>query len=160
MRCWHAGAASGNVGRARSAAKISKPGAGPYSSLSGGNTGRSIGGERGIRTLEGLLTLTPLAGVRLRPLGHLSANAKPARRFAAQSYSRGAQRAKRDEFWVPVAALTAERATLATIDRSGEGKNRPLTCASADIGLRNYCPNLRACTDLAAHMQSAGRCRL
>src|ERR1700733_6119248 len=31
------------------------------------------GGERGIRTLEGLLTLTPLAGVRLRPLGHLSA---------------------------------------------------------------------------------------
>jgi hypothetical protein len=31
-----------------------------------------IGGERGIRTLEGLLTLTPLAGVRLRPLGHLS----------------------------------------------------------------------------------------
>ena len=34
---------------------------------------RSLGGERGIRTLEGLLTLTPLAGVRLRPLGHLSA---------------------------------------------------------------------------------------
>ena len=32
-----------------------------------------FGGERGIRTLEGLLTLTPLAGVRLRPLGHLSA---------------------------------------------------------------------------------------
>jgi hypothetical protein len=32
------------------------------------------GGERGIRTLEGLLTLTPLAGVRLRPLGHLSAS--------------------------------------------------------------------------------------
>ena len=30
------------------------------------------GGERGIRTLEGLLTLTPLAGARLRPLGHLS----------------------------------------------------------------------------------------
>ena len=35
-----------------------------------------IGGERGIRTLEGLLTLTPLAGVRLRPLGHLSAGYK------------------------------------------------------------------------------------
>src|SRR6195256_216234 len=36
--------------------------------------GRKLsGGERGIRTLEGLLTLTPLAGVRLRPLGHLSA---------------------------------------------------------------------------------------
>src|SRR5688572_12851931 len=31
-----------------------------------------VGGERGIRTLEGLLALTPLAGVRLRPLGHLS----------------------------------------------------------------------------------------
>src|SRR6478752_7035737 len=31
------------------------------------------GGEGGIRTLEGLLALTPLAGVRLRPLGHLSA---------------------------------------------------------------------------------------
>jgi integrase len=31
---------------------------------------------RGIRTLEGLLTLTPLAGVRLRPLGHLSASVK------------------------------------------------------------------------------------
>src|SRR6516165_544818 len=36
-------------------------------------TGIEFGGERGIRTLEGLLTLTPLAGVRLRPLGHLSA---------------------------------------------------------------------------------------
>ena len=35
-------------------------------------TTQRIGGERGIRTLEGLLTLTPLAGVRLRPLGHLS----------------------------------------------------------------------------------------
>src|SRR5207247_10852467 len=34
----------------------------------------NFGGERGIRTLEGLLTLTPLAGVRLRPLGHLSAH--------------------------------------------------------------------------------------
>ncbi len=30
------------------------------------------GGERGIRTLDGLLTHTPLAGERLRPLGHLS----------------------------------------------------------------------------------------
>ncbi len=35
-----------------------------------------FGGERGIRTLEGLLTLTPLAGVRLRPLGHLSASSE------------------------------------------------------------------------------------
>jgi hypothetical protein len=32
------------------------------------------GGERGIRTLDGLLTHTPLAGARLRPLGHLSAH--------------------------------------------------------------------------------------
>ena len=35
------------------------------------------GGERGIRTLEGLLTLTPLAGARLRPLGHLSGGIDP-----------------------------------------------------------------------------------
>ena len=33
---------------------------------------RIIGGEGGIRTLEGLLTLTPLAGERFRPLSHLS----------------------------------------------------------------------------------------
>jgi hypothetical protein len=36
-----------------------------------------IGGERGIRTLDGLLTHTPLAGVRLRPLGHLSGVNRP-----------------------------------------------------------------------------------
>ena len=30
------------------------------------------GGEEGIRTLDTLLTHTPLAGERLRPLGHLS----------------------------------------------------------------------------------------
>ena len=30
------------------------------------------GGERGIRTLDGLWAHTPLAGERLRPLGHLS----------------------------------------------------------------------------------------
>ncbi len=30
------------------------------------------GGERGIRTLEGRLTLTPLAGERFQPLSHLS----------------------------------------------------------------------------------------
>ncbi len=30
------------------------------------------GGEGGIRTLEGLLTLTPLAGERFQPLSHLS----------------------------------------------------------------------------------------
>ncbi len=34
-----------------------------------------IGGEGGIRTLDGLLTHTPLAGARLRPLGHLSGRA-------------------------------------------------------------------------------------
>ena len=32
----------------------------------------STGGERGIRTLDGVLAHTPLAGERLRPLGHLS----------------------------------------------------------------------------------------
>ena len=31
-----------------------------------------VGGERGIRTLEGRLTLTPLAGERFQPLSHLS----------------------------------------------------------------------------------------
>jgi hypothetical protein len=41
-----------------------------------GTLAETDGGERGIRTLEGLLTLTPLAGVRLRPLGHLSGCAK------------------------------------------------------------------------------------
>ncbi len=30
------------------------------------------GGEGGIRTLDGILSHTPLAGERLRPLGHLS----------------------------------------------------------------------------------------
>jgi hypothetical protein len=45
--------------------------------LSVGKCRERTGGERGIRTLEGLLTLTPLAGVRLRPLGHLSGRANP-----------------------------------------------------------------------------------
>ena len=40
--------------------------------LSYGRTLTKTGGERGIRTLDGLLTHTPLAGARLRPLGHLS----------------------------------------------------------------------------------------
>jgi hypothetical protein len=31
-----------------------------------------IGGEGGIRTLDELMTHTPLAGERLQPLGHLS----------------------------------------------------------------------------------------
>jgi hypothetical protein len=33
---------------------------------------RCAGGERGIRTLDEILSHTPLAGERLRPLGHLS----------------------------------------------------------------------------------------
>ena len=41
------------------------------------------GGERGIRTLEGLLTLTPLAGERFRPLSHLSGGADFSCRQAA-----------------------------------------------------------------------------
>jgi hypothetical protein len=49
-----------------------------------------FGGERGIRTLEGLLTLTPLAGVRLRPLGHLSA-ARKMLQFVARLLPRTAQ---------------------------------------------------------------------
>ena len=35
------------------------------------------GGEEGIRTLDTLITYTPLAGERLQPLGHLSARPKP-----------------------------------------------------------------------------------
>ena len=39
------------------------------------DTGAGVaGGEGGIRTLDGLLTHTPLAGERLQPLGHLSGN--------------------------------------------------------------------------------------
>ena len=34
------------------------------------------GGEGGIRTLDTLLTYTPLAGERLQPLGHFSGNVK------------------------------------------------------------------------------------
>ncbi len=37
------------------------------------------GGEGGIRTLDELLTHTPLAGERLRPLGHLSGGIEMAR---------------------------------------------------------------------------------
>ena len=33
---------------------------------------RKIGGEGGIRTLDTLLTYTPLAGERLQPLGHFT----------------------------------------------------------------------------------------
>ncbi len=40
--------------------------------------GHLFGGEGGIRTHEGRLTLTPLAGERLQPLGHLSARLESA----------------------------------------------------------------------------------
>ncbi len=46
--------------------KYKRPRSGPF----------VFGGERGIRTLDGLLTHTPLAGARLQPLGHLSKNLK------------------------------------------------------------------------------------
>ena len=42
----------------------------PYSAMAIGAL--MIGGERGIRTLDTLLTYTPLAGARLQPLGHFS----------------------------------------------------------------------------------------
>ena len=47
----------------------------------------SDGGEEGIRTLDALLTHTPLAGERLRPLGHLSTcgDSEGARVFQALS---------------------------------------------------------------------------
>src|ERR1700676_2229354 len=69
------------------ASPFGPPGTGviPASSLpasAGSNPTRiwlSSGGEGGIRTLDGLLTHTPLAGARLRPLGHLSGWYKPIR---------------------------------------------------------------------------------
>ena len=39
-----------------------------------------VGGEGGIRTLDGVSTHTPLAGERLQPLGHLSVE-NPLRRM-------------------------------------------------------------------------------
>jgi hypothetical protein len=60
----------GHDGRSNPRSRVLTSGRTPTHSLA------STGGERGIRTLEGLLTLTPLAGVRLRPLGHLSASTK------------------------------------------------------------------------------------
>ena len=59
----------------------------PRPSVTCGTKRKNTGGERGIRTLEGLLTLTPLAGVRLRPLGHLS---DPGKMLAVQALRRGA----------------------------------------------------------------------
>ena len=43
-----------------------------YGRIQTGGIIHKVGGERGIRTLDGLLTHTPLAGERLQPLGHLS----------------------------------------------------------------------------------------
>ncbi len=42
----------------------------------------SNGGEGGIRTLDELLTHTPLAGERLQPLGHLSGSNGPGAAFS------------------------------------------------------------------------------
>ena len=39
---------------------------------------KKTGGQRGIRTLERLLTVTHFPGVRLKPLGHLSGTPTPA----------------------------------------------------------------------------------
>ncbi len=56
------------------------------------------GGERGIRTLDTLLTYTPLAGERFRPLSHLSVirNRRPAvfRNDWTGEYSRAARGVK------------------------------------------------------------------
>ena len=43
-----------------------------YGRIETGGIIHKVGGEGGIRTLDGLLTHTPLAGERLQPLGHLS----------------------------------------------------------------------------------------
>jgi hypothetical protein len=58
----------GYVGHAPNTFTIS----GAVSRVWGDPSKSQIGGERGIRTLDGLLTHTPLAGERLQPLGHLS----------------------------------------------------------------------------------------
>ena len=53
-------------------------------------TSRSLfdfGGERGIRTLDTLLTYTHFPGVRLKPLGHLSRENNNARRVNKKNYS-------------------------------------------------------------------------
>ena len=64
------------------------------------------GGERGIRTLEGLLTLTPLAGERFRPLSHLSGGADSSRRQAALRQRNGRRIGARAEdaayYWPPL----------------------------------------------------------
>ncbi len=44
------------------------------------------GGDEGIRTLDGLLTHTPLAGERLRPLGHVSVGASNGVHSAPQAF--------------------------------------------------------------------------
>ncbi len=48
-------------------------------------SGYEHGGEGGIRTLDGLLTHTPLAGERLQPLGHLSGNTVNRTRYSPPS---------------------------------------------------------------------------
>ena len=65
--------------------------------VSRGKCKENYGGERGIRTLEGLLTLTPLAGVRLRPLGHLSGWVSRTRKDKASPPRRKAEGLRRRE---------------------------------------------------------------
>ena len=45
------------------------------------------GGDEGIRTLDGLMTHTPLAGERLRPLGHVSTAGDACFHEALQAFS-------------------------------------------------------------------------
>ena len=72
------------------------------------------GGERGIRTLDELLTHTPLAGERLQPLGHLSVGAgivADSRMIASSATC------------LTVAVLVQERA-------NDEGPHRPLRASA------------------------------
>jgi hypothetical protein len=57
------------------------------------HSAKQDGGEEGIRTLEKLLTSTPLAGERLRPLGHLSGGSpvKKSRRTINKAFGLGAR---------------------------------------------------------------------
>jgi hypothetical protein len=69
------------------------------------------GGEGGIRTLEGLLTLTPLAGARLRPLGHLSVSGYAAIRGARDNTR--LEQSRQSELWEPKRLFQASSTILA-----------------------------------------------
>ena len=47
----------------------------PTKPFGDGSAPEGSGGDEGIRTLDGLMTHTPLAGERLQPLGHVSVGA-------------------------------------------------------------------------------------